>query len=528
MPTRDGDQGSRFVSYLLGSLQSALRRRAAVVAAMWATAGALAATAGLLAVDWATAAPDSSRPVVYVAAGAAAVAIVAGAAFRAWRRKPSPLYVARLIEAQRPDLKNALLTFAEFVRDPSADPSMTAAVGRRAATILARDVPAQFLPPPGIRRPLAAVLGAGAIVGLMLWLAQGTRVRPWIASAEGGLMGADIVPVHPGPDVPRPVPLDRPGASPSGGHERSAKKTAGRNPADANEAAKAPAPRPSRTQRGGEAAAAQALAAAIRADAKTFERLAGALAAGGASDVRGDGAGTGTPQHDGHAVRGGPGDPPRNHDDSGTDAVKGAVSRRPSPARAADGAEPPPGAGGAAAPQGVRPHAAGGAVGTKPPRKTVGDSPLPDREPSNEFPKNALDAMRRARRLIKEADRRLREGEVTDAFLDRMGVGNAEFRRFVVAWQRKFEAVPAGPAVTPPPREVRSATGKIEGDVLRPDAGSEAAPIVGPVDLGPDGRKGSVQGAASWVSPRLRPAVTAYFRAVDRLTAEPSEKDPAK
>jgi len=528
VPTRDGDEGSRLLSHLIGSLQSVLRRRAAGVAAMWATAGALAATAGLLAVDWATAAPDSSRPVVYVAAGAAAVAVVAGAAFMAWRRKPSPLYAARLIEKRRPELKNALTTFAELACDPSSDPSMTSAVGRRAATILARDVPGRFLPPLQIRRPLAAVLAAGAIIGLMLWLAQGTRIRPWVASAEGGVMATDIVPVHPAPDVPRLVALDQSGPRPSGVAERGAKQTPGRSPADTSSAAKAPARQPSRTERGGEAAAAQALAAAIRADAKTFERLATALAADGASDLQGDGAGTGTPRHDGDAVRGGSGDPPRNDDDSGADAVKGAVSRRSSPARAVDGGEPSPGARGAGEPKAVRPHAAGGAEAAKPPRKTAGDSPLPDREPSNAFPKNALDAMRRARRLIKEADRRLREGEVADAFLDRMGVGNAEFRRFVVAWQRKFEAATSGPAVTPRPRKVRSTTGKKEGNVLRPAGGSEAAPIVGPVDLGPDGRKGSVQGTASWVSPRLRPAVTAYFRALDGLTTEPSEKDPPK
>ncbi len=526
MPTRDGDEGSRLLSHLIGSLQSVLRRRAAGVAAMWATAGALAAIAGLLAVDWSTAAPDSSRSAACGAAGAAAVAVVAGAAFMAWRRKPSRLYAARLIEKGRPELKNALTTFVELACDPSSDPSMTAAVGRRAATILARDVPGRFLPPLQIRRPLAAVLGAGAIVGLMLWLAQGTRVRPWVASADGGVMAADIVPVHPAPDVPRPVALDWPGPRPSGGTKRSAKQTAGRSPADTSSAAKAPARQPSRTEREGEAAAAQSLAAAIRADAQTFERLAAALAADGASDTEGNGAGTGTPRHDGDAVRGPYG--PRNDDESGADAVKGAVSRRASPARAVDGSEPPSGAGGAAAPQGVRPRAAGGAESAKPPRKTAGDSPLPDREPSDAFPKNALDAMRRARRLIKEADRRLREGEVADAFLGRMGVGNAEFRRFVVAWQQKFEAATSGPTVTPRPREVRSAAGKKEGDVLRPAGGSEAAPIVGPVDLGPDGRKGSVQGTASWVSPRLRPAVTAYFRALDRLTAEPSEKDPPK
>ncbi|KPK47739.1 MAG: hypothetical protein AMK72_08075, partial [Planctomycetes bacterium SM23_25] len=192
VPIRADDEGSRLLFRLIGSLQSALRRRSAVVAALWAAAGATAAVAGLLAIDSSGGVPDSARRVVYGAAGAAAIVVVASAAFMAWRRRPSAVYVARLIEAERPELKNALLTFAELASDPSADPSLTAAVGRRAAMILARDVPGRFLPPWDIRRPLVAVLGAGALVGGMLWLAQGTRVRPWVPSADAGLIGARV------------------------------------------------------------------------------------------------------------------------------------------------------------------------------------------------------------------------------------------------------------------------------------------------------------------------------------------------
>jgi hypothetical protein len=134
--------------------------------------------------------------------------------------------------------------------------------------------------------------------------------------------------------------------------------------------------------------------------------------------------------------------------------------------------------------------------------------------------------MRRAKRLIEEADRRLRDGEVTDTFLGRMGVGNAEFRRFVVAWQRRLEAAGGTGAATSRPREVRTDPGKREVEVLRPTGGTEAAPIVGPVNVGPDGRKGSVQNASSDVSPRLQPAVKAYFETIDQLTAEPGEKEP--
>jgi hypothetical protein len=526
VPIHNADDGSRRLAHLIRSLQSALRRRSAAASAMWATAGALAAVAGLLALDWSDMAPAFPRAAVYGAAGAAAVAVVAGAAFVAWRRRPSPVYVARLIETERPELKNAVLTFVELAADPSADPSMTAAVARRAATILARDNPDRFLPPLGLRRPLIAVLAAAALNGCLLWLGQGTRIRPWVASADAGIMGAGHLPAPAAADLLHPVP------HPSGSAEPRVKPTADGRAATADAAAKPPTPKPSPGDGTGETAAARALAAAIRADAKTFDRLAAALAADQPHHAEGHGTGsdragkghesdaTGTPRHESDAT----GTPrhesdaastPRHESDAGTprhesDAATprhesdagSPVSRRACAARAVGDAEPRAGAAGSA------------------------DPPLPDHEPSEVSPKNALDAMRRARRLIEEADRRLADGEVTDAFLDRMGVGNVEFRRFVVAWQRKFKALSAGPAVTRRPRRVHVAPGKTEGKVLRPTGGSEAKPVAGPVNLEPDGRKESVQGAASGVSARLQPAVRAYFRAIDQLTAEPGEKEP--
>jgi len=552
VPTHTDDDGSRLLLRLIHSLQSVLRRRAAAVAAVWATAGALAALAALLAIDWSGELPPSARSAVYGATGAAAVAVVAGAAFAAWRRKPSSLYVARLIETERPQLKNALLTFVELVADPSADPSMTSAVGRRAAAVLARDVPGRFLPPWEIRRPVIAVLGAAALVGGMLWLAQGTRIRPWVASAEGGLMGVALEPDRPSTPTPRLAPPAAPKASPSDATRSMTKETAERGPADAGGAGgatKAPAAKASPTQGKAEAATAQALAGALQADAKAFERLAAALADDGATDAQGGDAGGGRTSGTGAAD--GPNGPQRSSpvsrqarrrpDEAGRRAAKAGPARAvndadtsravdnadPSPRPDGTGAaEPSPDAGGEAGSETVGPRAGGGAAGTKP-RKAAGDSPLPDREPSDRFPKNALDAMRRAKRLIEEADRRLRDGEVTDTFLGRMGVGNAEFRRFVVAWQRRLEAAGNTGAAGHPPREVRTDPGKQETEVLRPAGGTEATPIVGPVNAGPDGRKGSVQGASPQVSPRLQPAVKAYFETVDQLTAEPGEKEPS-
>jgi len=529
---RAGDDGSRLLLRLMGSLQSVLRRRSAAVAAMWAAAGALAALVGLLAIDGAGGVPHSARALVYGVTGAAGVAVVACAALVAWGRKPSSAYVARLIEDARPELKNALLTFVELASEASSDPSMTEAVGRRAAAILARDGPGRFLPPWDVRRPLVAVLGAGALVGAMLWLAQGTRVRPWVASADAGLIGADLMASGPGVDSPAPAASEAAKPSRSGGPERAATQAAEPRPAEAGGAAKTAAPKPSPGDGAAEAAMAEALGPALRADAETFERLAAALAAGGTPAAHGDGAGSG---HigTGHAGagtgRGGLGESLRDGPVSRrADAASAGDDTDPSPRPDGTGAaEPSADGGGAAGPNGSDPHAAGGAAQTEP-RRAAKDSPLPDREPSDAFPKNALDAMRRAKRLIEEADRRLRDGEVADVFLGRMGVGNAEFRRFVVAWQRRFEAAAGGPAVTPRPGRIRSEVGTPKVEVLRPTGGREATPIVGRVNVGPDGGKGSVQGAASGVSSRLRPAVRAYFEAIDQLTTEPREKDGLK
>jgi hypothetical protein len=447
----------------------------------------------------------------------------------AWRRKPSSLYVARLIETERPELKNALLTFVELVSDPSADPSMTVAVGRRAAMILARDVPRRFLPPWDLRRPLVAIFGAGALVGGMLWLAQGTRIRPWVASAEGGLMGVAIAPDQPASKAPPPAP---PKPGPSDDSQNTTNETAEHSLAGAGGATKAPAAKASPAEAKTEASVAQELAGALQADAKAFERLAAALAADGTSGRQGEGAGggrTGATDGPNGPEGGGSGDPPRDT----------PVSRGTHPAHAVDDAgmsprpqgagrtEPSPDAGGAPGSETADPRAGGGAAGTKP-RKAAGDSPLPDREPSDRFPENALDAMRQAKRLIEEADRRLRDGKVTDTFLGRMGVGNAEFRRFVVAWQRRLDAAAGTGAVGHRPREVRSAAGEREGETLRPAGGTEATPIVGSVNVESDGRKGSVQGASPQVSPRLQPAVKAYFEAIDQLTAEPGGKEPTQ
>ena len=571
MPLHGQDDGSRFLRHLTEGLAASMRRRAAASAALWATATVLAALAILLLAGAALRLSASVWLAVHLLAWPAAVAAVAAAALRAWRRRPSPEYVARVVESQRPELKCALVTFAELASDPSADASLRAAVARRAAVVLARDVPATFLPPFDVRRPALAVAGAFMLLGATLWLFQGTVIRPWTSAAQAGVLSSET---RPGGDAPGPV-----GSDSSVGAEGVAQRPS------AAAMPEAPAPGTPRAGQERETVAAKALASALRADGRMFERLAAALAAdrpeagppgaGAAGSRPGDGrAGSGRTvgsagppgkgtngasvvAADGHDLSrqtrtggGVAGDEPGSRDDS--------VGRSADAAGSSDNAEKPYQNGGsrlaskpwhvkkkdgvgseevsktpgpsddAAAVAGGGLRSAGGAGAARRPHPPAADPPLPDREPSDRFPENALDAMRRARRLIEEADRRLREGEVTDAFLGRMGLGNAEFRRFVVAWDRRLATAGAGPDVAPRPSGAEMAMSDETSEVLRPSGGSDARPVVGPVDAGPGGRKGVVESAAARVSPRLRPAVDAYFETVGALTQEPGRKDAPK
>ncbi|HUU10709.1 MAG TPA: hypothetical protein VM431_09240 [Phycisphaerae bacterium] len=529
MPLPGQDEGSRFLRHLMEGLSASLRRRAAASAALWATATVLAALAILLLAGAALRLSASVWPAVWVVAGSAGVAAVGVAALRAWRRRPSPEYVARVVESQRPELKCALVTFAELVSDPSADASLRAAVARRAAVVLARDGPATFLPPFDVRRPALAVAGAFMLLGATLWLFQGTLIRPWTSAAQAGVLSGET---RPGGDAPGPV-----GSDSSVGAEDVAQRPS----AVAAAVPETPAPAVPHAAQDAEAAAAKALASALRADARMFERLAAAIGAdrpvaGAAGSRPGDG-----PAGSGRAV-GSAGPPGKGTNGASAAAGDGqdlsrrtrtgggaagdeTVSRGNSVGRSADDAKTPDPSNDAAAVAGGGLRSTGGAGAARRPHQPAADPPLLDREPSDQFLENALDAMRRARRLIEEADRRLREGEVTDAFLGRMGLGNAEFRRFVVAWDRRLVAAGAGPDVAPQPSGAEMATGDETSEVLRPSGGSDARPIVGPVDAGPGGRKGVVESAAARVSPRLRPAVDAYFETVGALTEEPDRRD---
>ncbi|HUX15775.1 MAG TPA: hypothetical protein VMW52_04835, partial [Phycisphaerae bacterium] len=210
MPSRQGAPPGRFLRHVLVSVQSVLRRRAAVRSAVWASAAALAALTLVLAVDAVWVYPRSSRPAVYLMAALAGAAGVAISMLLAWARKPSLFYVARLIERGRPELKNDLMTFLDLSADSGADPSAAVAIARRSARLLAKFEPTRLLPPHRLRRPCAVVAGAAVALAVGVWLAQGVLFQPWIGQAAAGLgSGGSTTAALGGSGTP---PVETPGA----------------------------------------------------------------------------------------------------------------------------------------------------------------------------------------------------------------------------------------------------------------------------------------------------------------------------
>ena len=555
----DADLGTRFLCRLISHLQATLRRRATASATLWAAAAGLAAMAGLLAADAAVGLP-AGRGGIYLAAAGATLAAALAAAGWTYRRRPSAYFVARLIEGQRPDLKNAVITFVELQSTPADDPSMAEAVARRAARLLSREAPEAFLPPSAARRPAFAAAAAATVLAVGLWMAQGTLFPPWTAATYAATAG------------------DGPSAEAETAGDGDAAASCGSNS----------------TASGG-VPSLRALAAAARADADKFARLAQALGgeggsapdasgggpsgkgaagagksgggaggadssndaenpannAGGQSTGRGgeSSSGGGSSEKSGTATGGGNESAAGGGPQKAGDWPANTPSSKPSPGsesgghegsrkeNAANNAPSSPataraeGSGGGSAEaggQGVGGSAAGagdaqgsGAAGDgrrAPP--SGGDPPLGKFTPTEEFPAEALDSLRRSRRLIDQADRVLRDGEVNDAFLGRMGMGAAEFRRFVTAWQRDLAAASAGPDATAAAGRVTQSPNVAAvkpGEILRPDAGRDARSVAGPLDLAPDGRQGWLQSGESRPSARLQPAVTAYFQAVGAM-----------
>ena len=155
----EGRSECRFLEATIAEVQAALVRQAAMRAAFWATSGALIVMAGLVAVDGATNFAAGIQPIVYGLAAAGGAIIIAAATMAVRAQVLAPMCVARLIEEARPDLKNALITFVELRADPASDPSVCAAVGRRAARILSEADLCDFVPAACVRRAAWAATG---------------------------------------------------------------------------------------------------------------------------------------------------------------------------------------------------------------------------------------------------------------------------------------------------------------------------------------------------------------------------------
>jgi len=563
VPSRQGAPPGRFLRHVLVSVQSVLRRRAAVRSAVWASAAALAALTLVLVVDAVWVYPRSSRPAVYFVAALAGAAGVAISMLLAWARKPSLFYVARLIERGRTELKNDLMTFLDLSADSGADPSAAVAIARRSARLLAKFEPTRLLPPHRLRRPCAAVVGTAVALAVGVWLAQGVLFQPWIGQAKAGLAsGGPATVALGGSEVPAVAEQSTDAARPEEGSvsvaDSEEAKPDGEQPsAEAAQQKEASAP-------GSEQAASGALAENIAADAQTLERLAAALQAlanspssaspssagqgsAGAGQDAGQDAGRDSAPESQQGSGGGPagsegptplasagateGGSDGTRDGAGGGRMERTETGNGSGAghqQASTGSAESPGTaagdlpgGGTGAPQDNQGQGGGAGGRTSDPSCP----PIPERPQPTAFPKNPLDATRWADRLIKEADRRLREGEVSDAFLDRMGMSQADFRRFVVAWKRRLESAAPGADVTQAAGAVRTAAAPGAGEAVGASGAGLARTMV---DRGPEGTPGPsnlVQDGPSQVSVRFRPVVSAYFDELSRLAEKPKEPE---
>jgi len=558
------DHEMNFLGRVVRVAKSSLRRRHTVTAALWAAATVLAVAAGILAIAAECGLCGFERFTAYLAAVITGAGIVVAVAVTAWAKQPSDFYVARVLENRWPELKNALVTFVEFRSNPSEDPSMRVAVGRRAARILAKIDPPMLLPPFPFRRPVIAALGAVLALGLSVWVNQGAvfapcpvsvvgEARPGISAGARQGAGPDLVPG-------KGAGVGAEGMAVVGGD--GSRQRIGLSGTRVSEAA-SPSAGPGAGGQGG--AAAHALAAAMQEQSAELERLAAAMGAGGAAPGNGGtsvaaggaegpakpsaagteaGAAKGADQQAGTSAPGGAaGKAGAGGENStkpeagiGAPAPAGEGTKSPgqepqSPGRqeppSPEGGRSPPTASGTSSAKTGAPSGggAGGEDVPTPPQGAV-EPPLQPHPPSEDFPPEVLDSMRQVKRLMDEADRRLREGEVTDAVLGRMGMTIAEFRRFVAEWQRKLKTAAAGPAETAAPHAARSGSAGPKAELVRPTEAAAARPIVGPMPAAPDARGGLVQGPEARVSRRMRGAVDAYFETVSRLAAEkPGAKD---
>jgi hypothetical protein len=457
------DFDARFLVDLVAATQAGLRRRAALRAALWSGAAVLAAATAILLADAATGFAAGGRAAVYGAVALGGAVALAAVTAATWLKVPAAAYVVRLIEQRRPDLRNGLITFLELWSGSLQDRSAGLAVAHRAARLLAEEQPETLVPHEPLRRPAVAAAAAAAILGAAVWLAQGVLFEPWIGGAQAGARPTGNTPwislqspgaATPGQNLPRGSVQDQsPATSDVAAGPGRAQDLTGQTSASGG---------------GPEGAAALALAQQMSAEAETLGRLAAALG-GSSPDPSSNSGGPGGAEAD--AAAGGPttasaADATQGRGNGGSQSLPGAQAQG-GPGAAADraagqdkaGANPAaagntrePGPGGTADKGGST--GTGGGAGS--PKSPVGNSPpIPERPQPAELPKNALDATRWAEHLIKEADARLRDGEVSEALLRDMGMSPAEFRRFVTTWKRRLGAA-GGPDATGPAETTRA------------------------------------------------------------------------
>jgi len=519
------DRALRGLWGLLEYLASRLRRRAAKAATLWAAAAVLAALAAVVALDAAVGLP----PCAFLLAGAAGIAAVALASALAYRPRPSTVYLARLVERRRPELKEALVTLVDLAADPSSDLSMQRALARRAGRILARDPPHAFLPTVSWRRPGWALAAGMVILAAVLGLERGTAFAPRLAGAGtgtgqtggGSRRSSQSAGTYPTPDEetrplpPSPFGLRRAGPRPARAQGEGGSGVGGAEGAEALTRAGG-----ARVRRGAGAAREEGSEALTRAEGARVRRGAGAAReegsealtrAGGAQSADtsangADGAGStwqAPPKFTRRGGRDGEHAPVRLEERS-TDAL--ATSRVPGDARVRRGA----GAAGDVS-------SAGSAAGRRDgPREPPSGPPLPQRNPSEAVPENVLDAMRRRRSLIEGNDRPTDGADPDRTFLGEMGVSPADERRYTTAWSEGRQQPRTGPDAAASPAPVRTVPGQVEGRVREACGGR---PVVVPPDAGAGERGRLIHAAEGRVSPRLRPAVRAYFERIGRLGA---------
>jgi len=471
------DRPLRGVWGLLTYLASRLRRRAATTAALWTSALALVALSAVVAADAALDLPTSAL-LFALAAGAAAVAMAAGLAYRS---RPSTLYLARLVERQRPELKEALVTLVELAADASSDRSMQRALARRAGRILSRDPPHTFLPVISWRRPGWALAAGVVTLGAVLWLGHGTAgTVPAVARAarDGGAARSGA------------GGASSPGAT--GSPQHAPRKRDGEHA----------------TARAGGGEGSEAVA---RAEGEGVRRGVRA-ARDGAGDASGGEGSEDVARAEDARVRRGAGDVAVRADCGSSRSSQSAETQ----ANPDEDARPLPRQ---ARAQGEGGSGVGGAAGERSrPRERPSASPLPQRTPDEAAPENVLDAMRRRKPHI-EDERAPDEAEVPRKFLGKMGVSPADDRRYTTAWSEGRQRPRPGPDAATSHRPARTVPGQVDGRVLEATGDAGARPVVVPADAGAGERGRLIHAAEVRVSPRLRPAVRAYFERIGRLAS---------